>query len=88
MTIKLNDQQQALIEVLKRNGGWLGQDEIAQDLGKSALTPDEMMQLDLLGDAGLLIKETSDNLSPTGEGIRYRFTEPKVEIRRHTPGGH
>jgi hypothetical protein len=85
MTIKLNAEQQTLIDVLKRNGGWLAQDDIAHDLGKTKLTPDELMQLDLLGDVGLLVKETSDNLSPAGEGVRYRFAEPKAEPRTHTP---
>ncbi len=87
MSIKLNEQQQTLINVIKQKGGWLGQDEIAQDLGKSTLTPDDMMQLDLLGDAGLLVKETSDDLGEQGERIRYRFAEPKVEMHSTDTSG-
>jgi hypothetical protein len=37
------------------------------------------MELDRLGDLGLLVKETSDNKSPEGLSVRYRYTEPKVE---------
>jgi hypothetical protein len=87
MTVKLNAYQESLIRALKQNGGWLAQDELAQELGKTHLSPEDVMQLDLLGEAGLLIKETNDNRAQ-GENVRYRFTEPKADahtnVERHT----
>jgi hypothetical protein len=86
MAAKLSPQQQALLDILGTNGGWMGQDEIAHRMGEDVLKPEDAMQLDLLGDAGLLIKETSDNLGTDGQGIRYRISEPKAEIKSHGTG--
>ena len=81
MTVKLNAHQQALLDILSVNGGWMREQEIAHQLGKDMLSPDDFMQLDLLGDAGLLVKEISDDLAPEGEAVRYRVAEPKAAIK-------
>jgi len=83
MTMKLSPHQQAIIDILGVNGGWMQQHEIAHQLGKEILSRDDVIQLDLLGDAGFVIKETSDDTSPEGETVRYRIAEPKVEIKTH-----
>jgi hypothetical protein len=79
MTIKLNEGQLILINALKETRDWMTQAQLAGALHKNDLTVDELMELDRLGDLGLLVKETSDDKSPEGLGVRYRYTEPKVE---------
>jgi hypothetical protein len=83
MTMKLSSHQQAIIDVLGVNGGWMEQEEIAHQLGKDILSPEDAQQLDLLEDAGFVVKEISDATSPQGQKVRYRFAEPKVEIKNH-----
>lgn len=78
--IKLSEAQQVLYNVLQQNGGWMKQPEIAAGLGKSSLSPDDMMQLDLLEDAGLLVKEIADNKAPDGGHVSYRAAVPKAEV--------
>jgi hypothetical protein len=86
MTVKLNTHQQALLDILGVNGGWMHEQEIAHQMGKDMLAPEDVMQLDLLGDAGLLVKEISDDSAPEGEGVRYRIAEPKAAIKTHGGG--
>jgi hypothetical protein len=86
MTPKLNTHQQALLDILGVNGGWMQAEEIAHQLGKDILSPDDVTQLDLLGDAGLLVKEISDDSAPEGEGVRYRKAEPKAALNTHGTG--
>lgn len=86
MAAKLSPQQQALLDILGTNGGWMGQDEIAHHMGEDVLKPEDAMQLDLLGDAGLLVKEISDDLGPEGQAVRYRISAPKAEIKSHGSG--
>jgi len=83
MTMKLSPQQQTIIDVLGVNGGWMRRQEIAHQLGKKLLSPDDVSQLDLLEDAGLVVKEISDDKAPQGETVRYRIAAPKVEIKTH-----
>jgi len=83
MTTKLSPQQQSILDILGVNGGWMEQHEIAHQLGKEMLSPDDVTQLDLLEYSGFVIKETSDDSSPEGETRRYRIAEPKVELRNH-----
>lgn len=83
MSMKINSHQQAIIDVLTVNGGWMEQEAIAHQLGKELLSAEDMQQLDLLGDAGFVVKEISDETAPQGERVRYRFAEPKVEIKTH-----
>ena len=86
MAAKLNTHQQALLDILGVNGAWMGQEAIAHQMGKDILSPEDVMQLDLLGDAGLVVKEISDDSSPQGETVRYRIAEPKAEIKTHNTG--
>jgi hypothetical protein len=86
MTVKLNAHQQALLDILGVNGGWMQEQEIAHQMGKDVLLPEDVMQLDLLGDAGLLVKEISDDSAPEGEGVRYRIAEPKAALKTHGGG--
>jgi hypothetical protein len=79
MTIKLNQHQQILIDALKARGDWTSRDELAQATGKVHLTPEDVMALDQLESSGMLVKEISDNLSPDGQDVRYRYAVPKVE---------
>jgi hypothetical protein len=81
MPAKLSPHQQALLDILGVNGGWMGRREIAHQMRKDILAPDDVMQLDLLGDAGLVVKEISDNSAPEGETVRYRIAEPKAELK-------
>lgn len=83
MTMKLSSHQQAIIDVLGSSDGWMDQHEIAHQLGKDMLAPDDAHQLDLLEDAGFVVKEISDDKSPQGQTVRYRFSEPKAEIKGH-----
>jgi hypothetical protein len=83
MTMKLSPHQQSLIDILGVNGGWMEQHEIAHQLGKEMLSADDATQLDLLEYSGFVIKEISDATSPQGETVRYRITEPKVELKTH-----
>ncbi|MEO8609705.1 MAG: hypothetical protein ABI690_17565 [Chloroflexota bacterium] len=86
MTTKLNAHQQALLDILGVNGGWMREEEIAHQMGKDMLAPEDVMQLDLLGDAGMLAKEISDDSSPDGGHVRYRVAEPKAELKTHGGG--
>jgi hypothetical protein len=83
MTVKLSPRQKALMDILEANSGWMRRHEIAHQLGKDMLAPDDVTQLDLLEDAGLVVKEISDSSSPEGETIRYRMAEPKAEVKTH-----
>ncbi len=83
ITMKLSSHQQAIIDVLGVNGGWMDQQEIAHQLGKDILSPQDSQQLDLLEDAGFVVKEISDDKAPQGQTVRYRFSEPKAEIKNH-----
>ena len=83
MTMKLSSHQQAIIDILGVNGGWMDRQEIAHQMGKDILSPEDAQQLDLLEDAGFVIKEISDDKAPQGQGVSYRFAEPKVEIKDH-----
>ena len=46
MTAKLSPHQQALMDVLGVNGGWMRTEEIAHQLGKDILSPQDVTQLD------------------------------------------
>lgn len=78
MTIRLTVHQQILIDTLKANGNWMQRDELAQAIGKMHLSPEDVMALDELESSGMLVKEISDNLSPEGETVRYRYAVPKT----------
>lgn len=77
--MKLNEHQQLLIGALKTHGDWMRRDELAQAIGKDQLSPEDVMTLDELESSGMLVKEISDNLSPQGQTVRYRYAKPKVE---------
>jgi len=77
----LTDRQQQLLDLLKANGGWMQRQDIARRLGKDLLSPEDSMALDRLAYDGLVIQEVSDNSSPGGETVRYRFSQPKIPTR-------
>ncbi len=79
MTIALNERQTLLINILKDDGGWMTQNNIAHLLGSDILPPEDIMELDRLGDLGLLVKEIVDKAVESGEDVRYRYSQPKVE---------
>ena len=77
----LTDRQQMLLDLLKSNGGWMRRQDIAHELGKDRLSPEDSMALDRLAYDGLVILEISDNKAPGGETVRYRFCQPKVPVQ-------
>ncbi|MBI5667617.1 MAG: hypothetical protein HZC41_06380 [Chloroflexi bacterium] len=74
----LTDRQQKLLDLLKANGGWMRQQDLARALGKDRLSLEDATALDRLADHGLVIMEIADDLAPGGETVRYRFSQPKV----------
>lgn len=84
MANKLSPHQQAILDILEVNGGWMRRREIAHQLAKETLSLEDVTHLDLLEGAGLVIKEISDDKSPQGEVVRYRVAEPKADL--HTRG--
>lgn len=81
MANQLSDHQQRLLAALKAHGGWMRHPELAKALGKDILSPEDVRQLDLLGDSGMLVREYSDDKSPEGLSVRYRYAEPKSSLR-------
>jgi hypothetical protein len=77
---RLSDKQEVLLGALRTNGGWMRRADLARSLGKDVLSPEDVMALDLLGDEGFLVKEVSDQ-KPEGDSVRYRFSEPKANIK-------
>jgi Fe2+ or Zn2+ uptake regulation protein len=78
MSIKLTEHQQQLISALKSQGDWMRLDDLARAIGKAHLSPEDVMTLDELESSGMLVKEISDNLSPEGQTVRYRYSIPKT----------
>jgi hypothetical protein len=74
----LTEQQQKLLDLLKANNGWMRRQDIAHAMGQERLSAEDSMALDRLAYDGLVILETSDNLAPGGETVRYRFSQPKI----------
>ncbi len=79
MTLALNDRQRALINPLKERNDWMTANDLARALGKDRLALQDLMELDRLADLGLCVKEVVDGAVDEGDGVRYRYSEPKVE---------
>jgi predicted transcriptional regulator len=68
-----------LLDVLKKNGGWMSRAQIAHETGKRVLSPHDKELLERLIQVGLVEKHQRESNTPVGIAFEYRAVIEKGE---------